>query len=216
MKDEAKATRRSKESDSRRRHRARPTPRWLRAQQDLDDTARRRTLLVLSVLSGETPVTDAIAQAQVSRGLYYQLEERALRAMLRALTPGAQPQADGEVGSGADGYLKRIGELEARLKMLETEKRRAERLLLLTRKVVPKGPVSSGRGRPPKTATTTSPSKRTSPSKMTAPSTKAASRPSSTPSGPTLSGASPKTMPRPASSALPASSSPMPPGAKAL
>ena len=192
---------RSPTKDSRRRHRPRPTPRWLKAQQDLDDTARRRTLLVLSVLSGETPVTDAIAQAQVSRGLYYQLEERALRAMLRALTPGQQEETGSS--TGADGYLKRIGELEARLKLLETEKRRAERLLLLTRKVLPKGRVSSGRGRPPKVT----PAK-TSPAKP--------SRPSSTSSGPRLSTPSPRTMPPSASSSLPAPSRPMPTGAKAL
>ncbi|HET9449885.1 MAG TPA: hypothetical protein VFO83_03345 [Aggregicoccus sp.] len=212
MKGEAKTKRGSTAKDSRRRHRPRPTPRWLKAQQDLDDTARRRTLLVLQVLSGETPVTDAIAQAQVSRGLYYQLEERALRAMLRALTPGAQPQPDGEVGSGADGYLKRIGELEARLKVLETEKRRAERLLLLTRKVVPKGSVSSGRGRPPKSQMT-SPSRTTSPSTTTA---RQPSRSSSTSSGAKPSTPSPRTMPRTASSPLPATSVPMPPGARAL
>ena len=197
MKDEAKATRRSKEGDSRRRHRARPTPRWLKAQQDVDDMARRRTLLVLGVLSGETPVTDAIAEAGVSRGLYYQLEERALRAMLRALAPGAQVKGEGEADTGADGYLRRIGELEARLKVLETEKRRAERLLLLTRKVLPRGPISSGRGRPPKALALTK------------------TPPSSTSSGPKLSTPSPRTTPRTASSPLPASSSPMPPGARA-
>ena len=204
MKGEVKTrAQRSTPKDSRRRHRARPTPRWLKAQRDLDDTARRRVLLVLSVLSGETPVTDAIAQAQVSRGLYYQLEERALRAMLRALAPGAEAK-DSDEASGADGYLKRIGELEARLKTLETEKRRAERLLLLTRKVLPKGKVSSGRGRPPKATAASS----------TAEEKK--SHPSSTSSGPRPSMPSPRTMPPPASSSLPAASSRMPAGAKAL
>lgn len=214
MKGEATTKQGRRERDARRRHRARPTPRWLKAQQDLDDTARRRVLLVLSVLSGETPVTDAIAKAQVSRGLYYQLEERALRAMLRALAPGGEVREEAQ-GSGADGYLRRIGELEARLKVLETEKRRAERLLLLTRKVLPRGPVSSGRGRPPKA--TTSPST-TTPASTTTSSAKglATSRPSSTSSGPKPLGASPRTTPPSASSPLPATSGPMPPGAKAL
>src|SRR5262245_41158938 len=49
-----------------RRHRARPTPSWLLEQQDLDEIARRRCLMVLSVLSGETPVTDAITSSNIS------------------------------------------------------------------------------------------------------------------------------------------------------
>ena len=35
--------------------------------------------MILEVLSGEKPVTDAIEQAKISRGHYYQLEERALK-----------------------------------------------------------------------------------------------------------------------------------------
>lgn len=107
--------------------------------------ARRRALMVLSVLSGEKAVTDAVQEAQISRQLYYQLETKALHAMLRALAPGAEPTGD----SGADGYLKRISELEEQVKRLQQDKRRSERLLFLTRKVVKKGPLSSEtRGRP--------------------------------------------------------------------
>ena len=69
--------------------RRRPTPRWLREQQDLDEMGRRRCLMILSVLSGEKAVSDAIAEAQISRQMYYQLEEKALAAMLRAVSPGA-------------------------------------------------------------------------------------------------------------------------------
>jgi hypothetical protein len=42
----------------------------------------------LDVLSGQTPVTDAIRAAKLSRGTYDQIETRALQAMLAALTPG--------------------------------------------------------------------------------------------------------------------------------
>jgi len=134
--------------EGRRRHRPRPTPTWLLEQQDMDDIARRRCLMVLSVLSGETPVTDAIASTDISRQMYYQLEERALKAMMRALTPGLESQPV----SGQDpAALRRVTELEARVKQLEQEKRRAERLLLVTRKVVKAGPMKTGlRGRPPK------------------------------------------------------------------
>jgi len=131
-----------------RRHRSRPTPRWLKTTEGVDGLAQRRVLLVLSVLSGEMPVTDAVQAAGISRPLYYQLETRALQAMLRALTPGAE---DGEVALQAG--ASRVVELEARLKRLEQEKRRAERLLLLTRKLVRPGSLTTGRGRPPKVRT---------------------------------------------------------------
>ena len=132
-----------------RRHRPRPTPSWLLEQQDLDEIARRRCLMVLSVLSGETAVTDAITSANISRQMYYLMEERALRAMLRALTPGAEttPTASSVESAAA----RRIAELEAKLSRLEQDKRRSERLLMLTRKVLKPGPMTTGaRGRPPR------------------------------------------------------------------
>lgn len=104
--------------------------------------ARRRCLLVLSVLSGEKPVTDAIAEGGMSRNTYYQLEERALEAMLQALGPSPGPGRKPDQGA-------RIAGLEARIARLEQEKRRAERLLLLTRKVVRRGRLTlPGLGRP--------------------------------------------------------------------
>jgi len=131
------------------RHRPRPMPKWLLLQQDLDQVARRRCLMMLSVLSGEKPVTDAITEAGISRGLYYQLEEKALRAMLRAMAPGAQESGDGT--PGADGMAKHLTALEEKVSRLEAEKRRLERLLYVTRKVLPPGPVkSNNRGRRPK------------------------------------------------------------------
>jgi len=130
------------------RHRARPTPGFLMEQQDLDDIARRRCLMILSVLSGQTPVTDAIEGTEISRQNYYQMEERALRAMLRALTPGQ----DQSTPIGPDPQqARRITELETKVRELEQDKRRNERLLFLTRKVVAPGPLKLGhRGRPKK------------------------------------------------------------------
>ena len=111
-------------------------------RQDLDEIARRRCLLILSVLSGELGVMEAVEQAQVSPTTYQHLETRALEAMLVALTPDAQ-------GASAS-PRQRIEELEQRVAQLEKEKRRADRLLLLTRQVVKPGPVTTGAGRPPK------------------------------------------------------------------
>lgn len=151
----------TKEKKTRRRRRSRPTPRWLTEERDLDELARQRCLMILSVLSGERPVSEVIEQAQLSRQRYYDLETRALNAMLRALAPGG--------GAGSEAIAspeRRILELEQQVKQLETEKRRAERLLLLTRKVMRTGrttkPTRTKKKRP---SSTTRGSKRSSASR---------------------------------------------------
>ena len=131
------------------RRRARTTPEWLHEREDLDEMARRRCLMVLSVLSGERPVTDVIAEAQISRGTYYNLEERALKAMLVSLVPGATE-------APSESPAMRIAELEKKVAQLEQQKRRGERLLLLTRKTLKRGPMKmEGHGRPTKQSSTT-------------------------------------------------------------
>lgn len=155
------------------KRRPRPKPGILE-RKDLDEMARRRCLLVLSVLSGERPVTDVIEEAGMSRGTYYHLEERALRAMLNALAPGAE-------GSQAETPAKRIEELERKVEQLERDKRRSERLLLLTRKVVRPGPVTTTAGRRP--------SSTRAGRKRSRPSTKASPASSPAPSTPTTAGA---------------------------
>lgn len=139
------------ESRQTRRHRSRPVPKWLRERQELDEMARRRCLLILSVLSGEKPVSDAIAESGLSRNTYYQLEEKALEGMLQALgptPPGRRPDHSGEMAA-----------LQVRVTRLTEEKRRAERLLLLTRKVVRRGRLTlPGLGRPRSTTTGARPS----------------------------------------------------------
>jgi hypothetical protein len=98
--------------------------------------------MVLSVLSGEKPVTDAILEAKVSRQTYYHLESRALQAMLASTTDTGAVELAAATGT--------IAELQERVARLEREKRRTERLLLLTRKSI-RAPVSLGRrGRVPK------------------------------------------------------------------
>jgi hypothetical protein len=140
-------TRRRRRGASR-RHRPRPTPKWLLRSEEIDRIAQARCLLVLSVLSGEKPVSDAISEAGISRGTYYQLETRALSAMLRALGPLASP--DGNETSP----VRQIAVLEQKVKELERAKRRSQRLLLMTRRVMkaPEGRTSStrsGRGHSP-------------------------------------------------------------------
>jgi hypothetical protein len=105
-------------------------------------------LLILSVLSGERPVTTAIAEARISRATYYKLETRALNAMLAVLNPLAGSAADGRADLTA--ATARIAQLQQKTAALERDKRRAERLLLITRRTF-SGPLTTGRrGRPPK------------------------------------------------------------------
>jgi hypothetical protein len=143
---------RNKSTPVRRKARTRGTPRWIKTRQDLDEVARRRCLMILSVLSGERPVTQVIGEAEISRNTYYQLEERALRAMIAALTPSMVNENHGkEAGAQTEeSPARRIAQLEAKVSKLEQAKRRSERLLLLTRKVMKPGSVKSGKGRPPK------------------------------------------------------------------
>ncbi len=142
MKKTLPAPRAGRAAGKPRKHRPRSVPKWLRDSSGLEAMARSRCLMLLSVLSGETPVTDAIAQAKISRGTYYQLETRALNAMLAALNP---------LASNAPSVAsERIAQLEAMLKRSTQENRRTQRLLLLTRKSI-RAPLTTGRrGRPPK------------------------------------------------------------------
>lgn len=112
----------------RKRRRRRLLPRWLKSSAQLDALARSRCLMLLSVLSGELTVSDAVAQAKISRAAYYQLETRGLRAMLTALNPlaGRVPQPP----------AASIKALQARVAQLEQDKRRSQRLLLLSRKAL--------------------------------------------------------------------------------
>jgi hypothetical protein len=134
---------------------------------EIDGMAKERCLMVLSVLSGEKPVTDAITEAGISRGTYYKLETQALNAMLRALGPLAT--AEGMETSP----VRQIALLEGKVKELERARRRSQRLLLMTRRVLKgreRGTSSTRRGgarspsskrkwgtprRPPSTPTTT-------------------------------------------------------------
>lgn len=147
----ARAPRDGTQAVRRRKNRRRPVPKWLVAS-DMDDIARSRCLMVLSVLSGEKPVSDAIVETKISRGTYYQMETRALHAMLAALNPLGTSKPAGEARELSTAK-RRINELEIQIELLKIGKRRAERLLLLTRKSAASAPVKTGRrGRPPKNA----------------------------------------------------------------
>jgi len=155
--------------------RKRPIPQWLKEQNDLDAMAQRRCMMILRVLSGDLSVTDAVAEAKISRQLYYQYETRALRAMLSALMPGSGDES----GSQASTQSERIAALEAKVTQLEKDKRRAERLLFVTRQLLRSGPLTTGRGRPPKRRNSTTSGARPSRGSRTTSATKKGSEQSS-------------------------------------
>jgi len=132
-----------------RRKRSRPLPSQLTTQ-DVDEITKRRCLMLLDVLSGRVPVTDAIAEGKISRGTYYQLEAKALAAMMAAVSPSSSEGGPALVRS------KEIDALEQKVRKLEMEKRRLEHLLVLATKVVQPGPLTTGRGRPSKRRSTRS------------------------------------------------------------
>ena len=135
----------------RKRERARGIPAWLRKRADLDQIARARVVMLLEALSGAKSVTSLVAELGISRGLYYQLETKAVNAMLLALAPGSEASASPD----ATGYARRIVELEKQLARAETERRRAERLLFAMRKLMPGRTVKEASGRPTKARSST-------------------------------------------------------------
>src|SRR6185437_9177034 len=110
------------------------------SREDVDAMAKRRCLMLLSVLSGQSTLSQAIKDAQISSGTYYQLETRALTAMLEALAPVVTTE-NGQERS------RSFSSLQTRVKHLEQEKRRLERLLALTTKIVNAGPMKTAMGR---------------------------------------------------------------------
>lgn len=156
-----------------RKPRARPTPKWLARSDEGDDMARRRCLMILSVLSGERSVTEVVEETKMSRATYYQLEERGLMAMMQALAPLAGP--DGAETTSLQLAVAKVAELEDKLARLEKERRRSDRLLYLTRKLVKPGAMTTGAGWPagrPRGRKKTGASSPSSPTSSTSPTAK--------------------------------------------
>jgi hypothetical protein len=175
------AARKRRGGPARNRRRRRTTkarkPRWILETKDLDLMAKRRCLMILSVLSGEKSVEEASHEAEITPPLYYLLEKKALTAMLAALVPGATKD-----GSPAPA----LAQMDAKIRELEMTKRRLERLLFLTRMTVKPGPMTQGtRGRP----RTTHPASEGAGSRRSRPSRKKSSKTPSPPSIPTQDGA---------------------------
>jgi DNA repair exonuclease SbcCD ATPase subunit len=128
-------------------------PLWLMQPAEQQAIAQKRTLMILSVLSGQKSVQEAIEADQVSRALYYQLEDRGLQGMLKALSPRIEGvRSDQRELAEARTQIEALTE---RVKSLTQRKRSAERLLRLLIKTNQARVTTERRGRPRKALSTT-------------------------------------------------------------
>lgn len=123
-------------------------PTWLTRPGESRAVAQSRCVMILSVLSGHQTVGEAIEEAKICRALYYSLEMRALKGMMKALDPLRAGVADDRQELRV--ARRQIRSLQEQLKGVTQRKRSAERLLMLVMKSS-RAPVNTGRrGRPPK------------------------------------------------------------------
>jgi hypothetical protein len=111
--------------------------------------------MLLSVLSGQRSVSEAIGEARISRAQFYQLETRALRGMMSALDPMSSASVTEQ--QALSEARAQIHALSAQVKLLTQRKRGAERLLRLVLKSSRTPMQPPRRGRPPKVVKTTMP-----------------------------------------------------------
>ena len=110
------------------------------------------TLMILSVLSGQKSVQEVIEEEKVSRTFYYQLEDRGLQGMLKALSP----RIEGVTSEHRELTQARaqLRSLREQVKALTQRKRSAERLLRLLIKSNQARVTTERRGRPRKALST--------------------------------------------------------------
>jgi len=127
-------------------------PLWLMQPTEQQAIAQRRTLMILSVLAGQKSVQEVIEEEQVSRTFYYQLEDRGLAGMMKALSPRVEGVTNEhrELMQARE-QARLLGE---RVKSLTQRKRSAERLLRLLMKSNHARVSTERRGRPRKALST--------------------------------------------------------------
>jgi hypothetical protein len=127
-------------------------PLWLMQPAESQAIAQRRCLMILSVLAGQKSVQEVIEEERVSRTFYYQLEDRGLAGMLKALSPRIEGvTSEHQELSQAREQLRLLSE---RVKSLTQRKRSAERLLRLLIRSNPARVTTERRGRPRKALST--------------------------------------------------------------
>ncbi len=102
---------------------------------EADEVSKKRAWTLMQVLSGQMGVTEAAKAAQITVNRYYQLEQKALSAMLLALSPV----------SGRGKTLQSFQKLEKKSAGLEQENARQRQLLRMARRLW--GPLAGGETR---------------------------------------------------------------------
>lgn len=92
-----------------------------------NETAKKRAWMVLSVLSGHVGVSEAVREEKISPSRYYQLETKALKGMVHALSP--------EEGQARGTMQQRLERAQRKLAKLEEEQARQRQLLRMARKM---------------------------------------------------------------------------------
>ena len=92
-----------------------------------NETAKKRAWMVLSVLSGQMGVSEAVREEKLSPSRYYQLETKALKGMVYALSP--------EEGQARGTMQERLERAQRKLAKLEEEQARQRQLLRMARKM---------------------------------------------------------------------------------
>ncbi len=100
-----------------------------------DEASKKRVWTVLQVLSGQMGISEAAKAAQISPNRYYQLEQKAVHAMLLAMSPT----------QGRGQPMQRLQKMEKRSVALEQENARQKQLLRMARKLW--GPMAETDGR---------------------------------------------------------------------
>lgn len=123
-------------------------PKWLLNPGEAQAIAHGRCLMILAVLSGQKTVKEAIEEQKICRALYYQLESKALRGMVRALNPTTSEWTSER--RELRRAQARIRVLTAQVKLLTQRRRSQERLLRLVLKSSRVQLNTARRGRRPK------------------------------------------------------------------
>ena len=97
-------------------------------QEEVSDYGRERGAIVLEVLAGSMQVEEASRRLNIQPPAYYNLENRAIRGLIKACEPGAKGP-----GENKD---KKIRELEQEVAHLEREVRRYQSLTRAAQKAI--------------------------------------------------------------------------------
>ena len=90
-----------------------------------DEASKKRVWALLQVLSGQMGVSEAAKAVQISSPRYYQLEKKALSAMLMAMSPT----------QGRGQPMERLQKLQERSVALEQENARQKQLLRMAKRL---------------------------------------------------------------------------------